>query len=142
MTLSRMPASRRRTARYYAVALTLITSLAYFLIGLQVLTVLEDPGDQTSFGFIAGSAFLLGALVIILTDNRVVMGLGAFAQAFIIFTYFNLASEREPAFEIWGILIRVVQLLLFGALVYLALGPGAEEPEKSRTSPVGVDSLT
>jgi hypothetical protein len=126
MTVSEIPAGRRTTARYFAAAMALLTALAYFLIGFRVLTVLENPEDQTVFGLIAGSAFLIGALVLLLTDSRVVMGLGAIAQALIILMYFNLAPEREPSFEVWGILIRVVQVLLLGALAYLAIRPRSE----------------
>jgi hypothetical protein len=103
-----------------------LISLIYFLIGLQVVTVLENPGDQTVFGLITGAVFLVGALVLLFFDNRVLWGLGALAQALIIFTYFNLAPEREPHYEAWGIVIRVIQVLLLGALVYLAIRPRTE----------------
>ncbi|GEM_PF-3348804 len=117
---------KRRTVRYLAAALAVLTSLIYFLIGFQVLAVLEDPTDQTVFGLISGTAFMVGALVILFFDNRLLMGLGALAQAIIIFTYFNLAPEREPNFEMWGITIRVIQVLLLGALGYLAIRPRIE----------------
>ena len=37
--------------------------------------------------------------------------------------YFNLAGKRPPQFEAWGIAIRVFQVLLLGALRYLAARP-------------------
>jgi hypothetical protein len=83
--------------------------------------VLDRPEDQVVFGLIAGSAFLIGAMVIEMFDRRVVMGLGATAQVFTIYTYFDLASQREPSFEIWGIVIRVIQVALFSILLYLAM---------------------
>lgn len=129
MTDEATPSSRRRTVQLLAVTLASLTSLMYFLIGFQVLTVLENPEDQTVFGLISGTAFLLGAVAIqVFGDRRLLMGLGALTQAFIIFTYLNLASEREPAFEVWGITIRVIQVLLLAALVYLAARPAPIEP--------------
>jgi hypothetical protein len=35
------------------------------------------------------------------------------------YTYFNLAAQRTPAYEVWGILIRIAQLMILIALVYL-----------------------
>lgn len=43
---------------------------------------------------------------------------GAIAQAFIFWTYFDLAPERSPSFETWGIVIGVLQVAIF---VFLAL---------------------
>ncbi len=48
---------------------------------------------------------------------------GAVLQALIIFMYFTLAAERIPEFEVWGILLRVVQIPLLGAITYLAIRP-------------------
>jgi hypothetical protein len=42
--------------------------------------------------------------------------------------YFAVAPDREPSFEPWGIVIRVVQVLLLAALVMLV----ADEPERVR----------
>jgi hypothetical protein len=40
--------------------------------------------------------------------------------------YFSLASKRNPHFEMWGIVIRVVQFPLLASLIYLAVtSPGA-----------------
>jgi hypothetical protein len=104
-----------------AAAFAVLISLVYFLIGFKAVTVLDNVDDQTAFGLMAGGAFLVGAMLIFLTDNRVLWGIGAVAQALIIATYFNLAPERIPSYEPWGISIRVLQVLLLGALVYLAM---------------------
>jgi hypothetical protein len=125
MTVRKSRVDRRRTVRSVATGLAGLTALLYYLIGFQVVTVLENPEDQAVFGMIAGTAFLAGALVIWFFDRRVLMGLGAVAQALIILMYFNLAPEREPSYEPWGIAIRVVQVSLFAALTYLAVRPVA-----------------
>ncbi|MGH8871211.1 MAG: hypothetical protein ACRDWS_04475 [Acidimicrobiia bacterium] len=128
MTVSETPANRRRAVRYFAATMAALTSLMYFLIGLGTLTVLENPAEQTSFGLTAGAAFLVATLMISFFDRRALMGLGALAQALIIFAYFGFAAEREPSFETWGILIRLLQILLLGALTYLAIRP--QEPTR------------
>jgi hypothetical protein len=138
MVISTTVVDRRKRVRYFAAAMAGVTSLVYFLIGFGAVTVLENPQDQTVFGLIAGAAFLAATMILLFFDSRVLWGLGALAQAFIIFTYFNLAPEREPSFEVWGILIRVAQALLLGALVYLAVRPinsagPAEERVMERT---------
>lgn len=115
--------ARRWRVRQVAAALAAATSLIYFLIGMQVVSVLDDTGEQVSFGLIAGAAFLAGAVLILAVDHRVVWTLGGLTQAFIIFTYFDLASERTPPYEAWGIAIRVLQFGLLVALTYLAMRP-------------------
>lgn len=127
----------RILVRHTAAALAGITSLMYILIGLQVLSVLDRPEEQVVFGLTAGSAFLVGVLVIERFDRRVVMGLGAAAQAFIIYIYFDLASQREPSFEIWGIVIRVIQVALFATLLYLAMRPRAGPTSEEMPVAVG-----
>lgn len=131
----------RTLVRHTAAILAGLISLIYFLIGFQVLTVLDRLEDQVVFGLIAGSAFLIGALVIEIFDRRVVMGLGAAAQAFIIYTYVDLASQREPSFEIWGIVIRVIQVALFVTLLYLAMRPRTRPTVKRRSVAVGDPNL-
>jgi hypothetical protein len=116
----------RRTARPIAVGLTTLIAIIYLLIGLQVLTVLDNPSDQTAFGLIAAGAFAVGAGILAWVDSRVVFGLGAAGVAFVIFTYFSLASERSPEFETWGIVLRVIQAMLFVTLAYLAIRPPSE----------------
>jgi hypothetical protein len=110
----------RSPIRKAAAGLALVISLLYFLIGSRAVTVIDDTADQTAFGLIAGGAFLLGAVVILAFDRRFLWILGSLAQVFIILVYFDLADERVPPYEFWGISIRVLQVLLLGALLYLA----------------------
>lgn len=124
-------AKRRRSIRYFAAAMSGATAVMYFLIGFHVVSVLDAPADQT-WGLIAGGAYAFGALLLLAFDRRVLWILGAILQVFVIYTYFNLASQRTPAYEVWGILIRIAQLMILIALVYLevrlplaqAAGPG------------------
>lgn len=116
--------TRRELVRSVAVVLTALVALLYFLIGLGVVTVLpDDPSSQTAFGLIAGGSFAIGAVIASRYDKRLLWALGTVGLAFVIWTYFNLAPERTPNFEVWGITIRVLQVPLLIALAYLAITP-------------------
>lgn len=109
---------RRRAIRYFAAAVSGATAVMYFLIGFHVVSVLAPPADQT-WGIAPGIAYVLGTLLLLAFDRRVLWILGAILQVFVIYTYFNLASQRTPAYEVWGILIRIAQSMILIALVYL-----------------------
>lgn len=126
--------SFRRKVRYFAAAMAAIVSGLYFLIGFQVVTVIQNPEDQAAFALPAAVAFAVGALVILAFDNRAVWVAGGVAQSLIIFMYFSAASQREPQFEGWGISIRVAQVLLVVALGYLAF----RGRERAKSSPFRV----
>lgn len=111
-------AQQRRTIRYIAAALCAVTALLYALIGFHVVTVLDGGAEQT-WGLAPAIAYALGAVLLIAYDRRLLWILGAVLQVFVIYTYFNLASQRAPAFEVWGIVIRVIQVLILASLVYL-----------------------
>ena len=128
-------AERRRTIRYFATAVSGATAVMYFLIGFRVVSVLDAPADQ-SWGFVAGGAYALGAMLLLAYDRRVIVILGAILQVFVIYTYFNLASQRTPAYEVWGILIRIAQVMILIALVYLE----ARLPLARVTGPAGSQS--
>ena len=109
-----------RNIRYAAAVLSGATAVIYFLIGLRVLIVLDANADQT-WALFAAAAYALGAVLLLAVDRRSIWILGAILQIFVITTYFNLASQRLPAFEVWGILLRVVQLIILITLAYLAI---------------------
>jgi hypothetical protein len=118
----------RRNLRIVAAALAAATSLIYYLIGLRAVTVIENVEDQVGFGLIAGTAFLVGTVLILVIDSRIMFALGALAQVFIIWMYFKLSSERTPSFEVWGVSIRILQALLLAVLAYLAIRGGERLP--------------
>jgi hypothetical protein len=88
--------NRSRSVIFVAAGLSALTAILYFLIGLRVVTVLDTPEEQTVFGLIAGGAFLVGAVVLLVVQRRAVWIFGTLGLAFVIFTYFDLASERSP----------------------------------------------
>ena len=117
-------ASTDNRLRYVAAFIAALTAIVYFMIGFNVVSVLDEvtlaSADQT-FGLYAGIAYVLGALLLVAVNRRMIWTLGALLQIFVIFTYFDLASQRSPAFEIWGILLRIAQFILLVMLAYLAI---------------------
>jgi hypothetical protein len=94
---------RRPLIRRTAAGIAVLIALIYFLIGFQLVAVLENTSEQTAFGLIAGGAFVIGAALILAFDRRWLWTMGTLAQLFIIWTYFNLADQRAPDFEFWGV---------------------------------------
>jgi hypothetical protein len=52
-------------------------------------------------------------------------------QVFVYWAYFNVSKQRTPPFEVWGITLRIIQLPLLGALVYLAARVPQRVPAQS-----------
>jgi hypothetical protein len=126
----------RRTIRYAAAGLSAVMAAIYFLIGIGALHVVEThPGDPSllAFGLPAGGAFLLGSLLLVLFDRRELWILGAVLQVLVVLGYFAVAASRTPAFELWGITLRLIQIPLFVALVYLVMRAPGRTGRASRT---------
>ena len=115
--------ANRSTIRHLAAAMAAIAAAIYLLIGFQAVAVIDEVADQPAFGIPAGIAFALAAIVLARFDNRVVWAVGAVLQALIILMYFAVSGQRTPPFEVWGVLIRGAQVVLFVALVLLAVTP-------------------
>ena len=118
----------RQRVRYIAAALAAITASLYFLVGAGVLRVVDSVPSAGApnlfeFGAMAGGAFAFGALLLAITDRRVLWVMGAMLQGVVLIGYVAAADARTPAFEVWGIAIKVFQALLLVALLYLALRP-------------------
>ena len=125
----------RTTIRHAGAVVAAVMAVIYFLIGagvLQVVTPNEDPGFLFVFGAMAGGAFLLGALLLMRFDRRWLWMLGAAFQVFVYWGYFAVAPDRTPAFEPWGITLRVVQVPLLIALLYLAVRPSEQRTAEIR----------
>lgn len=109
-------------------------AVIYFLIGLGVLGIggsrSGESVDLAMFGFAAGSAFLILALLLRLTDRRWLWVSALVAQVWVFLLYFAVSGTREPPFEVWGIVLRALHVPLMLALGHLAWrGPGARGPE-------------
>ncbi len=99
-------------------------AVIYILIGLRVLDIggsaSGEAVDLAMFGFSAGVAYLVLALLLQRTDRRWVWVLAVVAQVWVYVVYVSVSGTREPAFETWGIILRLIQVPLLGALIYLA----------------------
>ena len=113
----------RPMIRHVAAALAAAIATIYFLIGFGALSVVNaKPGDPSllPFGLFAGSGFLVGAVLLVTADRRILWALGAVLQVLVAIMYVAIAPQRDPQFEVWGITLRVIQVPLFAALLYLA----------------------
>jgi hypothetical protein len=110
----------RRQIRIGAAVASAATTLMYLLIAFHVVSVVQPYSDQT-WAFAPAAAYALGTALLVTFDQRLLWMLGAILQVLVIAMYFQIAPQRTPAFELWGILIRVAQVVLLGALAYLVL---------------------
>jgi hypothetical protein len=121
------PSGRRRTVRYVASAASIVTALLYFGIGIGLLIVVDetsaDAPGMFEFGASAGAAFVVGALLLLTLDRRVLWVLGALLQVGVIVMYVAVGPQRTPSFELWGLLIKAFQVVILGALLYLIVRP-------------------
>jgi hypothetical protein len=128
--------SRRRALRRVAAALSAACALIYVLIGVGVLRVDVAGDTQTEglvFGVLAAAAFGLGTVLLVATDRRSFWVLGAAFQAFTIVTYFQVAERRDPPFEVWGLLLEVLQSIILASLLALViLDRRRDDPERER----------
>jgi hypothetical protein len=113
----------RHQVRLLGAALAAAMAAIYVLIGLGVLVVVEpvDGGpSMLSFGLSAGTAFLLGAVLLGTQDRRILWVAGIGFQILVIAMYFAVAPSRTPSYEVWGLTLRVLQVPLTLVLVRLA----------------------
>jgi len=110
----------RRQIRIVAAIASAATTLMYLLIAFHVVSVVQPYADQT-WAFAPASAYALGTALLVAFDRRLLWVLGAILQVLVIAMYFNVAPQRTPAFEAWGIRIRVAQFILLGTLAYLVV---------------------
>lgn len=117
----------RVRVRYGAAAAAASMALIYFLIGLGVLSIGGSQSgemvDLTVFGGGAGMAFLVTAALLAFTDRRWIWALLLAFQVFVYVIYVMTSASREPPFELWGITLRILQLPVLAALVYLTVKP-------------------
>jgi len=114
----------RRQVRYLGALASSAMAAIYFLIGLRVLDIGASTSGETVdialFGFAAGLAFLFLAVLLASTDRRWIWILAAIAQVWVYLIYFSVSGGREPPFEVWGVVLRLIQLPLLVVLGYLS----------------------
>ncbi len=124
--------SGRLGLRAATAALAVAVAVLYILIATQVVFVADTSGkDSPAVPMaLAGAAFLLGAVLVLLRDDRVVYLLGAVVQVAVIIGYFAVAPSRDPHYEVWGLTMKVAQLAILGLLVYLAVKTPWRRPRR------------
>lgn len=108
-----------RAPRRLAVGSALAIALVYGAIYVGVVSIgPAEPGELGVLG-VAGLVFLAIAVVLWRTASRTVWIGVIVLQAMMAAMYVQVAPEREPAFEIWGLVVRGLSVVLVVALVWL-----------------------
>lgn len=124
------PSGRQQTNRvmWAAVALALLSSLAYAMIGASVLGVGPVTGPA-GIVYAAVGGYLLGGLLI-LARRRWLWVVGAGINTLVIWIFISAYQDRPAVFfSPGGLITKAAQLLLEVCLVYLIVTYG---PRRSR----------
>ncbi len=99
-----------------------LIALLYGLIWAGVLPAVAgaESGEVAILG-VAGVVFLVLAVLLWRFAGRLLWLGTAILQVTMIGMYVVISAEREPAFEVWGLSIRVAQVALIGVLVALVV---------------------
>jgi hypothetical protein len=106
--------------RRIAVAVALVIALVYLLIYAGVLSIGAAEAGELGVLGVAGLVFAGIALLLWRTSSRAVWVGVVGLQLVMGAMYVAVAPDRDPAFEVWGLLIRVLSLILVVAVVWLA----------------------
>lgn len=120
-----MNGTGRVSLRYTAAGVAGVIAVLYFLIGVEVLAVGRPSDgaapDLLAFGMLVGGAHLVVAVLLALIARRAVwLGVAVF-QLMVIVGYFALAEVRDPQFEMWGLLVKALQVVVLAMTVWLAV---------------------
>lgn len=107
--------------RYLAAAGSALVALAYVLIGFGFIAVVDDQAGIVPPMVIAGVLFAALAVLLALSGSRWIFGAGAALLTLVLVGYVAIAPERSPTYEAQGVLLKVLQALLLGLFVYLAV---------------------
>jgi phosphatidylserine synthase len=115
--------------RRIAAAGSLMVAGVYGLIAIDVITVMEDQATTSPAPpLVAAAAFTMLAVLLLLSARRGVLLFGVVLQATSIAVYLMVSTRREPAFEEWGIGLKITQLLLLSLFVWLLRAQATTRP--------------
>jgi hypothetical protein len=113
------------TARRVAIVTAWLAAALYALIGLGVLSISESTGGGTSdlfgFGAMMVGVFAVTAALLMRFRSPVLWVAVAVLQLIVLVGYAAFAGYRIPAFEPWGLLIKLDQAILLVASLYLVI---------------------
>ncbi len=109
------PGQLSKQARYAASGTAGLAALLYVL-SCTVGSI------KLGFGLAMGAVFVIAAVFLFFSGQRLVWDLAALVDIGAIIGYFIVAPSRDPNFEAWGIAIKVVQVVLLAVLGYVILG--------------------
>lgn len=112
--VSGIPSQRSQLAGYAAAAAAAVTALLYVLSGTA------GP-IKLGFSLAMGVVFAAVAILLFFSGQRRVWELVALLDLGAIIGYFIVAPSRDPHFELWGIAIKAVQVVLLTAVSYLII---------------------
>jgi hypothetical protein len=109
-------------ARWVGTAAAALSAMLYALIGVEILTIGDarsGENDLLAFGLTAGIAFVLVALVVAFAKSRWLLSLAGLFDVVVLVGYFAFAEMREPAFELWGLFVKLCQMIVLAAIAYV-----------------------
>ncbi len=102
-------------ARYAATGAAGLTALLYVL-SCTVGSI------KLGFALAMGAVFVVAAVFLFFSGQRLVWDLVALVDVGAIIGYFIVAPSRDPQFEAWGIAIKAVQVVLLAVIGYVVIG--------------------
>lgn len=94
-------------------------ALLYALMFLGILSVEGVSGDERGIVGLAAAVFVALTVALWRRRSRLLWVGAAGLQLVMGAMYVAIAPERDPSFEVWGLTIRGLSLVLLGALVGL-----------------------
>jgi hypothetical protein len=113
------PSVSATSLRRSAAGVTGLMALIYLLIFAGPLSIGEATSGDLGILGVAGLVFAGMALLLWFVDKRWVLAAVAAFQVPIFAMYLAIAPERDPSFELWGVSLRVLQVVVVGLLLTL-----------------------
>jgi hypothetical protein len=129
------PATVQRI-RFAAAAVAAAVAVAYLLIGTSVIAVVDGQTGLVPPILIAAGLFAAIAIAAVVRPSRPLWIAGGALQVLVVLGYIAISPERTPAFEAWGVGVKVLQILLLAGFLTLAFHRPAvagETPADERT---------
>lgn len=132
-TSPRSSGSRLRPRfQHVAAGLAGMIAVLYGLLFAGVLGLEGATDGELGILGVAAAVFAVLAGLLWWRASRLLLAAGAVLQVLLGWMYLAIAPDRDPAFEIWGVTIRVVSFVLLVALIRMLL---TERQERKDSRP-------